>query len=62
MTVGMGTDFCNMGCRAASMGWKRCTCAFKSVDGFYHQALGMMVHITQDEMTHGFCGTCEDIA
>jgi hypothetical protein len=61
MTVCMGTDFCNRGCRAMRIDWKCCTCGFRIVDQFYHQALGMMVRTTQNGMAHGFCGTCEDI-
>jgi hypothetical protein len=41
VSVCMGTDFCNRGCRAMCMGWKCCTYGFKVVDGLNQPRSGI---------------------
>lgn len=61
VSVCMGTEFCNRGCRGLYMGWICCTCGFRHVDGFYHPTLRMVVHLTGNGMIHGFCSGCRDV-
>lgn len=56
--VRVGTDYCNRGCEAKVVGWRCCTCSFKSVSGFYHSAVGMLVHEARNGDLHGFCTKC----
>ncbi|KAK2591531.1 hypothetical protein QQS21_010781 [Conoideocrella luteorostrata] len=56
--VRMGNNYCNRGCEAICVGWRCCTCGFKSVVGYYHLTVKMLVHDDAFGNPHGFCNTC----
>lgn len=56
--VRMGNDYCNRGCEAMTVGWKCCTCGFRSVTGYYHPTARMLVHDDPYGNQHGFCNKC----
>ncbi|KJZ70492.1 hypothetical protein HIM_10121 [Hirsutella minnesotensis 3608] len=56
--VRMGNDFCNRGCEAMTVGWRCCTCGYKSVTGYYHPTAKMLVHDDPYGNAHGFCTRC----
>jgi len=57
----IGTDFCNRGCIARHMRYKCCTCKYRYIDGFYHTALDIIVHISSSGKMHALCPKCKDI-
>jgi hypothetical protein len=56
-TVRAGNEYCNDHCRAATTGWRCCTCNFIWVTGKVNSN-GQLVHQATGGHQHAFCGNC----